>query len=126
MQFITVQQVDEKLGSDWAELSKKQTAVKQANAWLNTKNFCSGIEPLSESILDAAILLSQEAALDKLYQTRSEGVVSESKVKADTVEVTEKYVTGMELGLSSNMQLVEALIYPFLCRGGSFNTWVCK
>lgn len=127
MIFITVEKVDELLGVDWAEQDQKAKAVMQANAWLNTKKFCSGLKPTIDSGLEmAAALLAQEASKGNLYADRDGGLVSESTVKADTLQVTEKFVAGSEQSKSGNMQFIDDLISPFLCSGGSINTWVCK
>lgn len=127
MIFITVEKVDELLSVDWAEQDQKAKAVMQANAWLNTKKFCSGLKPAIDRNLEmAAALLAQEASSGKLYADRDGGLVSESTVKADTLQVTEKFVSGSEQSKSGDMQFIDDLISPFLCSGGSINTWVCK
>ena len=127
MQFIEVSDVDLILGDTWTTTDKKAKAVLQANTWLSTKKFCSGIDPVDEAIKQAGALLAQMASNDALYIARTDGVVAEKSVKADTVAVSKKYVVGSESGVYSDMLFVNDLLKPFLCGGGfSINTWVCK
>ena len=82
---------------------------------------------LDEAIKQAGALLAQMASNDTLYIARTDGLVAEKSVKADTVAVSKKYVVGSESGASSDMLFVNDLLKPFLCGGGfSINTWVCK
>lgn len=126
MIFITTTDVDTILGSAWTTEDKKALAVNQANVWLSTKSFCSGLDPIDDSIKQAGANLALLSSQNLLYVSRTDGVVAESTVKADTVQVTEKYVTGYEQGKSAEMMFIDDLLRPFLCRGGAVNTWVCK
>ena len=127
MIFITTTDVDTILGSTWTTEDKKALAVNQANVWLSTKSFCSGITPtVDDAIKQAGANLALLSSQNLLYVSRSDGVVAESTVKADTVQVTEKYVAGYEQGKSAEMMFIDDLLRPFLCRGGAVNTWVCK
>ena len=127
MIFITTTDVDTILGSTWTTEDKKAIAVNQANVWLSSKRFCKGLSPIDESLKQAGAQLALLSSKGFLYQTRNEGIVSESTVKADTVQVTEKYVVGQEQGKSSEMQFIDDLIKPFLCSGvGNINARVCK
>lgn len=126
MIFITTTDVDTILGSTWTTEDKKALAVLDANTWLSEKSFCKGLDPIAEEIKQAAAYLARLSSQDLLYVTRTDGLVSESTVKADTVQVTEKYVAGYEQGKQADLQRVESLLNPFLCKGGAINTWVCK
>ena len=126
MIFITTTDVDTILGSTWTTEDKKALAVNQANVWLSSKSFCSGLDPIAGAIKQAGANLALLSSQNLLYVSRSDGVVAESTVKADTVQVTEKYVTGYEQGKSAEMMFIDDLLRPFLCRGGAVNTWVCK
>lgn len=126
MIFITTTDVDTILGSTWTTEDKKALAVLDANTWLSEKSFCNGLDPIAEEIKQAAAYLARLSSQDLLYVTRTDGLVSESTVKADTVQVTEKYVSGYEQGKHADMQRVDSLLSPFLCKGGAINTWVCK
>ena len=126
MIFITTAEADSILGSTWTTEDKKALAVNQANVWLSTKNFCSGLDPIDDAIKQAGANLALLSSQNLLYVSRADGVVAESTVKADTVQVTEKYVTGYEQGKSAEMMFIDDLLRPFLCKGGAVNTWVCK
>lgn len=127
MIFVTIEDIDAILGVDWATQDKKAMAVNQANVWLSAKKFCSGVDPIDESIKQAGAYLAQLSANGKLYVTQTDGVVTEKTVKADTVSVSKKFATGQEVGKSSEMLFIDDLLKPFLCGGvGSINGWVCK
>lgn len=126
MQFIEVSDVDLILGDTWTTTDKKAKAVLQANTWLSTKKFCSGLDPINDAIKQAGALLAQMASQNLLYVSRTDGIVTEKSVKADTVAVTKKYAAGSETGKSAEMMFIDDLLRPFLCKGGAVNTWVCK
>ena len=127
MIFITTTEVDTILGSTWTTEDKKALAVNQANVWLSTKSFCSGITPtVDNAIKQAGANLALLSSQNLLYVSRSDGVVTEKSIKADTVAVTKKYAEGSETGKSAEMMFIEDLLRPFLCKGGAVNTWVCK
>ena len=127
MIFITTTDVDTILGSTWTTEDKKALAVNQANVWLSTKNFCSGITPtVNDAIKQAGANLALLSSQNLLYVSRTDGVVIEKSVKADTVAVTKKYAAGSETGKSAEMMFIDDLLHPFLCKGGAVNTWMCK
>lgn len=127
MIFITTTDVDTILGIGWATEEQKALAVNQANVWLSTKNFCSGVTPtIDDAIKQAGANLALLSSQNLLYVTRTDGVVTEKSVKADTVQVTKKYAEGSETGKSAEMMFIDDLLRPFLCKGGAVNTWVCK
>ena len=127
MIFITKTDVDSILGSTWTTEDKKAAAINQANVWLSTKNFCSGITPtVDDAIKQAGANLALLSSQNLLYVSRSDGIVTEKSVKADTVAVTKKYSEGSETGKSAEMMFIDDLLRPFLCKGGAVNTWVCK
>ena len=127
MIFITTTDVDTILGSTWTTDDKKAAAVNQANVWLSTKNFCSGLTPtVDNAIKQAGANLALLSSQNLLYVSRSDGIVTEKSVKADTVAVTKKYAEGSETGKSAEMMFIDDLLRPFLCKGGAVNTWVCK
>ena len=127
MIFITTTDVDTILGSAWTTEDKKALAVNQANVWLSTKNFCSGLTPtVDDAIKQAGANLALLSSQNLLYVSRSDGIVTEKSVKADTVAGTKKYAEGSETGKSAEMMFIDDLLRPFLCKGGAVNTWVCK
>lgn len=127
MIFITTTDVNAILGSTWTTEDKKALAVNQANVWLSTKSFCSGITPtVDDAIKQAGANLALLSSQNLLYVTRTDGIVTEKSIKADTVAVTKKYAAGSETGKSAEMMFIDDLLRPFLCKGGAVNTWVCK
>lgn len=128
MIFITVEEVDTLLGSDWTTSDKKASSVLQANTWLSAKKFCRGIEPtIDDAIKLAAANLASLSSSGLLYVTKTDGTVTEKTVQADTVQVTKKYAEGQEVGKSSEMQFIDDLLKPFLCGGvGAISARVCK
>ena len=127
MIFITTAEADTILGSAWTTVDKKDNAVFMANAWLSAKKFCRGLDPIDEAIKQAGAYAAKLASTGKLYETQTDGTVTEKTVKADTVQVTKKYAEGSETGKSADMKLIDDLLKPFLCGGvGSINAWVCK
>ena len=127
MIFITTTDVDAILGSTWTTEDKKALAVNQANVWLSTKSFCSGITPtVDDAIKQAGANLALLSSQNLLYVSRTDGIVTEKSIKADTVAVTKKYAEGSETGKSAEMMFIDDLLRTFLCKGGAVNTWVCK
>lgn len=127
MIFVTIEDVNTILGSDWTTQDKKAMAVNQANVWLSAKKFCKGLDPIDQSIKQAGAYLSQLSANGKLYVTQTDGTVTEKTVKAGEVSVSKKFATGQEVGKLSEMQFIDDLLKPFLCSGvGKINGWVCK
>ena len=127
MIFVTIEEVDTILGVDWTAQDKKAMAVSQANVWLSAKSFCKPLDPMPDDLKQAGAYLAQLSSQGKLYETQTDGTVTEKSVRADTVSVTKKYASGQEKGKSSEMLFIDDLLKPFLCSGvGSINTWVCK
>lgn len=127
MIFATVEEVDAILGSDWTTQDKKALAVNQANVWMSAKRFCSGLDPIDDALKQATAYAAQLSANGKLYETKTDGTVTEKSVKAGDVQVTKKFAEGQEVGKSSEMQFIDDLLKPFLCSGVSkINGWVCK
>ena len=127
MIFVTVSDVDTFLGADWTTPEKKDNSVFMANVWLSAKKFCSGIDPIIDAIKHAGAYAAKLAASGNLYETQTDGTVTEKTVKAGDVSVSKKYAEGSETGKSADMKLIDDLLKPFLCGGvGSINAWVCK
>mgnify|MGYP003603425311 FL=1 len=127
MIFITTAEADSILGSAWTTVDKKDNAVFMANVWLSAKKFCRGLDPIDEAIKQAGAYAAKLASTGKLYETQTDGTVTEKTVKADTVQVTKKYADGSETGKSADMKLIDDLLKPFLWGGGgSTKGGVCK
>ena len=127
MKFVTKNDVDLILGSDWADESKKDDSVFMANTWLGKLKFCKPLDPMPENIKQAGARLAKLASQGLLYVSTTDGTVTEKTVKAGDVSVSKKYADGSETGKSADMKLIDDLLKPFLCGGvGSINAWVCK
>lgn len=124
--YITIADVDNEFGVDWTTADKKPLAVKQANAWLSAKKFCYDFDHTPNAIIEAGAYLARLSATDGLFITTSEGVVTEKRVKADSVEVQKKYAEGQETGKSADMQYIDVLLAPYLCKGLGGSARVCK
>lgn len=113
MPYVTVTQVDETLGGDWADPAAKPLAVQMANTWLSARQIP---EKLSledqQAVTLAGSYLSKMAADGTLYAD-SEGVIKREKVKADTVEVDTEFADGSRPVLA-DMTFVTDLLSKFL------------
>ena len=125
MNYITIEDVDKLLGADWTAQDKKAMSVVQANAWLNARKICLHNDIVPDAILLAGANLAKLSSENKLYQTL-DGVVKREKVKADTVEVETEYKDGSESIVSGDIQFINDLIAPYLCRGFSLTARICK
>ncbi|WP_241609745.1 protein singed [Rosenbergiella australiborealis] len=118
-QYITVNEVDTLLGSDWASDSVKPKAILMANAWLSALNLQGiNLEDIPDEVKQAGAYVASVAAAGNLYtQKESSGVLASESVKADDVEVTETYYTGSTINADSlldpDLQLALALLTPW-------------
>lgn len=115
MPFVTVAQVDEILGSDWAEAAAKPLAVQMANDWLRSKGIPADVD--DERIVRAGAYLAKMAAAGTLYAD-SRGDVKRKRVKADTVESETEYMDGSR-AVAGDMSYVSDLLKPWLNPFGS-------
>lgn len=115
MPYVTVTQVDEILGSDWAEEAAKPLAVLQANDWLTAKGIPVDVD--DERITRAGAYLSKMAAAGTLYAD-SDGDVKSERVKADTVEVETSFQDGSR-AVAGDMLYIRDLLRPWLNPFGS-------
>lgn len=125
MNYITIEDVDNLLGVDWTTQDKKAISVVQANTWLNARKICLPDDTVPDAILLAGANLAKLSSENKLYQN-IDGVVKREKVKADTVEVETEYKDGSESAVSGDIQFINDLIAPYLCRGLSLTARICK
>ncbi|TVP04742.1 hypothetical protein [Shewanella algae] len=121
IEYITVADVDEKLGDGWADAGKKSRAVMIANVWLTNRNL-----PLKDADgksypdevqypdewIQAGAEIAMEAANGNIYGTREEGVLSKT-VKADTVS-SSKTFSATYRQYSNGESLALALLAPWL------------
>ena len=118
MAYITVEQVDSLLGSEWADASAKPLAVQQANDWLTAKGIPVDVD--DERITRAGAYLSKMAAAGTLYAD-TRGDVKRKRVKADSVESETEYADGSRVVLG-DMAYVTDLLKPWL---NPFGASVC-
>ncbi|MGP9796193.1 hypothetical protein ACT3UJ_02360 [Halomonas sp. 86] len=115
MPYVTANQVDEILGSDWAEEAAKPLAVQMANDWLTAKGIPADVD--DERIIRAGAYLARMAARGELF-ANSEGVVKSSRVKAEGVEVDETFADGSR-PVNGDMEYVKTLLSPWLTPFGA-------
>lgn len=115
MPYVTATQVDEILGSDWAEEAAKPLAVQMANDWLRAKGVPADVD--DERITRAGSYLAKMAAAGTLYAD-SEGAIKREMVRADTVEVETEYQDGAR-PIAGDQKYVNDLLKPWLTPFGS-------
>lgn len=110
MVYITVEQVDSLLGSEWADPAAKPLAVQQANDWLTAKGV--PVDADDDRITRAGAYLAKMAAAGTLYAD-TRGDVKRKRVKADSVESETEYADGSRAALG-DMAYVTDLLKPWL------------
>ncbi|ABV12989.1 TPA: protein singed [Citrobacter koseri] len=121
--YITVADVDQILGADWTDASKKSKSVLMANAWMNglglklpcDKNTHEIIIP--DDVKQAGAYAAQAAANGGLYQQKTNsGSLLSNSVDADGVSVSKTFaelaVNSTAL-LDSDLQLAMAMLKPY-------------
>lgn len=115
-QYVTVTDVDDALGADWAPEADKARSVAMANAYLSALNVRLP-DPVPADIVMAGTELAGAAADGDLYAQRTEGVVTQKRVKADTVESEKRYsdvsTYGAHAALPERVQFALALIEAY-------------
>lgn len=114
-QYITVEQVDSLLGSDWAEPAAKPLAVQMANDWMTAQGLPAIVA--DERITRAGAYLAKMAAAGTLFAS-SEGVIKSSRVKAEGVEVDETFADGSR-PVNGDMEYIKTLLSPWLTPFGA-------
>jgi hypothetical protein len=115
MAYITVEQVDSLLGSEWADPAAKPMAVAQANDWLTARNIPPDAD--DDRITRAGAYLAKMAAAGTLYAD-TRGDVKRKRVKADSVESETEYADGSRAVLG-DQKYIEDLLRPWLRPFGS-------
>ncbi|MCZ4676467.1 protein singed [Citrobacter sedlakii] len=115
--YITVADVDQILGADWTDASKKEKSVLMANAWMNGLNLRVCDDAVYDDVKQAGAYASLAAANGGLYQQKtSSGVLTSESVDADGVSVSESYAemaTNSTSLLDSDLQLALAMLKPY-------------
>lgn len=109
--YVTVDDVDTKLGADWEGTGDKTRAVLDANTWLTAKRVRLS-DPVDDDVVMAGALLAQEAANGRLYAD-TDGAVKRERVRADTVEVETEYQDGAQAQTGA-LSMISDLLAPYL------------
>ncbi|QFT84969.1 hypothetical protein FIU88_08270 [Halomonas sp. THAF12] len=109
--YVTVSDVDTKLGTGWEGEGDKARAVLEANTWLTAKRVRPS-DPVDDDVVMAGALLAQEAAAGRLYAD-TDGAVKSERVKADTVEVETEFQDGAQAQTGA-LSMIADLIAPYL------------
>ncbi|QPI62434.1 hypothetical protein [Vreelandella venusta] len=117
MQYVTVADVDEKLGEAWAPEADKARFVAMANAYLSALHIQLP-DPVPDEIKLAGAELAAAAADSSLYVTQTQGVMTQKRVKAGTVESEKRYADvsatfGKNAALPERVQFALALIEQY-------------
>ncbi len=94
MSFITVDDANTILGSDFAPDSDKARLVQLANVWMK-KRIGFVPDPIDSLLKDAACEIIK-GILDKVIYNGKEQLLKRKKVKADSVESEKEYQEGTE------------------------------
>lgn len=117
--FITVADVDGKLGTGWAGAGDAVLAVAMANAWLTAKIKRLVPEPVPDAIVTAGAQVAKLAAAGKLYKDTDREVLSKTVSATSGTSVSKTYVEGSrEVSMGENYAL--DLIAHWVRRSGVF------
>lgn len=109
--YITIAQVDELLGADWAAEDKKARAVLMANTWLSAKPL-PAFDEVPAAVVQAGAEVAREAAAGALYGASETGVLSKS-VSADGVSSSKTYASNARK-VTAGEAFALALLAPLL------------
>lgn len=125
--YITLADVDTILGSTWTTEDKKVRAVMQANAYLTSLKLVGiDMDAIPEDVKLAGAELAQTAALGKLYQQTTEGVLEAKTVKAGSVTTSKTFASfdsSKTIALPDGVQFALALLNPWMASAFSFNVY---
>ena len=125
--YITVADVDAILGPAWTSEDKKARAVMQANAYLTSLKLVGiDMDAIPEDVKLAGAELAQTAALGKLYQQTTEGVLEAKTVKAGSVTTSKTFASfdsSKTIALPDGVQFALALLNPWMASAFSFNVY---
>ncbi|MFV3316559.1 hypothetical protein [Pseudomonas sp. NY15374] len=116
--FITVADVDQKLGPDWAGTGDAGLAVTMANAWLTAKIKRPVPDPVPDAIVTAGAQVAKLAAAGQLYKDTQREVQSKTVSAQAGTSTSKTYVAGsMDRSTGENFAL--DLIAPWIRRSGT-------
>lgn len=116
--FITVADVDQKLGPGWAGTGDAVLAVTMANAWLTAKIKRPVPDPVPDAIVTAGAQVAKLAAAGQLYKDTQREVQSKTVSAQAGTSTSKTYVAGsMDRSTGENFAL--DLIAPWIRRSGT-------
>lgn len=92
IEYVTVEDVDLKLGEEWADSTSKAKSVLSANAWLTSlslREFKVGETP--DDVKLAGSYAAQVASKGNLFQQSDSGALTSKTVSADGASVSKSY-----------------------------------
>ncbi|MBF8720496.1 hypothetical protein [Pseudomonas guariconensis] len=116
--FITVADVDEKLGQGWAGAGDAVLAVNMANAWLTAKIKRAVPIPVPDAIVTAGAQVAKLAAEGKLYKDTQREVQSKTVSAQAGTSTSKTYVAG-SVDRSAGENFALDLIAPWTRRAGT-------
>ena len=119
IEYITVADIDARLGNDWASSdTAKARAVMITNVWLTNLKLpdTTNNQPLQDAILLAAVELIPDAVSGNLYTEVETGVLSETVSAQSGTSVSNTYsATHKTYTASENLAL--SILKPWLDKG---------
>ncbi|WP_422419143.1 hypothetical protein [Pseudomonas sp. GZD-222] len=116
--FITVADVDQKLGQGWAGSGDVELSVAMANAWLTARIKRTVPVPVPDAIVTAGAQVAKLAAENKLYKDTGKEVLSKTVSAQAGTSTSKTYAEGsVELSAAENFAL--DLIAPWVRRSGT-------
>lgn len=116
--FITVADVDEKLGQGWAGAGDAVLAVAMANAWLTAKIKRTVPDPVPDAILSAGAQVAKVAAAGQLYKDTQREIQSKTVSAQAGTSTSKTYVAG-SVDRSTGENFALDLIAPWTRRAGA-------
>ncbi len=116
-EYITVSDVNTRLGMAWAADDAKADAVMKANTWLTTKRLPE-LDPIPDEWVQAGSEIAREAAKGNIYGQSETGLMSKS-VSADTVSSSKTFAANHKI-TSAGESFALALLRPWIGGGGVF------
>jgi len=116
--FITVADVDQRLGQDWVGTGDAVLAVAMANAWLTAKIKRPVPDPVPDAIVSAGAQVAKLAAAGQLYKDTQREVQSKTVSAQSGTSVSKTYVAGSVDRLTGESFALD-LIAPWTRRSGT-------
>ncbi|AOX08653.1 hypothetical protein [Pseudomonas putida] len=116
--FITVADVDQRLGQGWASGGDAVLAVAMSNAWLTAKIKRVVPDPVPDAIVSAGAQVAKLAAAGQLYKDTQREVQSKTVSAQSGTSVSKTYVAG-SVDRSTGENFALDLIAPWTRRSGT-------